>query len=145
MTFNLYVGPVLAGEVFISNVIITPGPNVVTARVFIDKKATMSNISTIIQSQRDLVYNGKIGVRASGKSTVRNGEKLTYYENALSKLQLFSLVPITSVLGSTVGGIATSISPGNLSMLLRTTGIIGILEGNGVDVAQITQLQEQPS
>lgn len=142
MTFNLYVGPVLTGEVFISNVTFTPGPNVVTSRVFIDTKTTMSNISAIIQSQRELLYNGKIGVRVSGKSTVRNGENLIYYENALSKLQLYSMVPISRVLGSTFGGIATSISPGHLLMLLRTTGIMGILEGNGVDVAQITQLQE---
>ncbi|KAK5716271.1 hypothetical protein LTS12_027776, partial [Elasticomyces elasticus] len=31
LTFNLYVGPVLTGEVFISNVTFTPGPNVVTS------------------------------------------------------------------------------------------------------------------
>lgn len=142
MTLDLYVGPILTGEVVIPDVTFTPGPNVVTARVFVDKKTAVSNVTTIVQAQRDLIYNGKIGVKVSGKSTVRNGEKLLYYENALSKLQLYANVPITRVLGSTVGGIATSVSPGNLLMLLRTTGIMGILEGNGVDVAQITQGQQ---
>lgn len=142
MTLDLYVGPILTGEVVIPDVTFTPGPNVVTARVFVDKKTAVSNVTTIVQTQRDLIYNGKIGVKVSGKSTVRNGEKLLYYENALSKLQLYANVPITRVLGSTVGGIATSVSPGNLLMLLRTTGIMGILEGNGVDVAQITQGQQ---
>lgn len=142
MTLDLYVGPILTGEVVIPDVTFTPGPNVVTARVFVDKKTAVSNVTTIVQAQRDLIYNGKIGVKVSGKSTVRNGEKLVYYENALSKLQLYANVPITRVLGSTVGGIATSVSPGNLLMLLRTTGIMGILEGNGVDVAQITQGQQ---
>lgn len=136
------MGPILAGEVVIRDVTFTPGPNVVTSRVFVDKKTAISNITTIVQSQKDLIYNGKIGVKVSGKSTVRNGEKLVYYENALSKLELYANVPISRVLGSTVGGIATSISPGNLLMLLRTVGIMGILEGNGVDVAQITQTQQ---
>jgi hypothetical protein len=76
----------------------------------------------------------------SGKSTVSNGENLAYFENALSKLQLYSMVPLFRVLGSTVGEIATSVAPGNILMLLRTTGIMAILEGNGVDLAQLTRL-----
>lgn len=104
----------------------------------------MLNITTIIQSQKELLYRGKLGVRVSGKSTVRNGENLAYFENALSKLQLYSMVPLSRVLGSTVGGIATAVTPGNILMLLRMTGIMAILEGNGVDVAQLTQL-EQPA
>ncbi|KAJ5807733.1 hypothetical protein N7474_009002 [Penicillium riverlandense] len=140
LTLNLYVGSVLVGEVFISNVTFTPGPNVVSSRVYLDPKTAVRNITTIIQSQKESLYRGKLGVRVSGKSTVRNGENLAYFENGLSKLQLYSMVPVSRILGSTVGGIATSITPGNILMLLRMTGIMARLEGNGVDVAQITQL-----
>ncbi|KAJ5465470.1 hypothetical protein N7530_009257 [Penicillium desertorum] len=140
LTLNLYVGPVLIGEVFIPNVTFTPGPNVVSSRIYLDTRKIISNITTIIQSQKDLLYRGKLGVRVSGKSTVSNGENLAYFENALSKLQLYSMIPLFRVLGSTVGEIATSVAPGNILMLLRTTGIMAILEGNGVDLAQLTRL-----
>lgn len=139
---NLYVGPVLIGEVFVPNVTFTPGPNVVSSRVYLDTKAAVFNMTTIIQSQKELLCHGKLGLRVSGKSTVRNGENLAYFENALSKLQLYSMVPLSRVLSSTFGGIATSAMPENVLMLLRMMGIMTILEGNGVDVAQITQLAQ---
>ncbi|GAD96207.1 hypothetical protein AOR_1_312034 [Paecilomyces variotii No. 5] len=144
LAFNLYVGPVLIGEVFISNVTLTPGSNVVSSRVYLDTKTAMRHIATIIQSQKDLLYRGKLGLKVSGKSTVHNGEHITYFENALSKLQLYSMVPVSRALGSIVGGIATSVTPGNILMILRMMGIMAILEGNGVDVAHLTQL-EQPA
>lgn len=141
---NLYVGPVLIGEVFVSNVTLTPGPNIISSRVYLDTKAAMSNISTIIQSQKELLYCGKLGVRVSGKTTVHNGKNIAYYENALSKLQLYSMIPLYRVLGGTVGGIATSVVPVNIMSLLRMTGIMAVLEGNGLDVARITQLAQPP-
>ena len=143
LTMNLYVGPVLVGETFASNVTVNPGPNSVLSRVYVDKKAVMSNITTIIQSQKQLLCRGKLGVRVSGKSTVRNGENLVYFENALSKLQLYSMLPLVRILGYTVGGIAESVTPETVLTLLRTMGIMAILEGNGVDVARLTQLPEQ--
>ena len=127
-----------------SNATFTPGPNTLSSRVYLDKKKIMSNITTIIQSQKELLCRGKLGVRVSGKSTVRNGENLVYYENALSKLQLYSMLPLSRIICSTVGGIAESVTPVNIMTLLRTMGIMAILEGNGVDVAQLTQLHEQP-
>ena len=126
-----------------SNVTFPPGPNTVSSRVYLDTMAVMSNITTIIQSQKELLCSGKLGLRVSGKSTVRNGENLVYYENALSKLQLYSMVPLSRILYSTVGGIAESVAPVNILTLLRTMGIMAILEGNGVDVARLTQLPEQ--
>lgn len=101
----------------------------------------MRNITTIIQSQKELLYRGKLGLKVSGKSTVHHGEHLVYFENALSKLQLQSIVPVSRVVGSIVGGFATSVTPGNILMLLRMMGIMTVLEGNGVDVAQLTQLE----
>lgn len=141
---DLYIGPVVVGEVFIPNVTFAPGPNIVTSRVHLDTKTAMSNLRTIIQSQKELLRHGKLGVKVSGKSTRRNGENLVYFEKALSKLQLYSQVPLSRVLGNTVGGIATSIAPGNLLTLLRMTGIMAILQGNGLDLAQLTQLDQPP-
>lgn len=140
LTLDLYIGPVVVGEVFIPNVTFAPGPNIVTSRVYLDTKTAMSNLRMIIQSQKELLRHGKLGVKVSGKSTRRNGENLVYFEKALSKLQLSSQVPLSRVLGNTVGGIATSIAPGNLLTLLRMTGIMAILQGNGLDLAQLTQL-----
>lgn len=64
-----------------------------------------------------------------------------YYENALPKLQLYSQVPISRVLGNIVGGIATSVAPSTVLTFLSTTGILGVLQGNGVDLAQLEQLE----
>ena len=130
------------GEVFISNVTFTPGPNVVSSRVFIDTKTAMSNVVSIIHSQKEQLYRGKLGVKVSGKSTVFRGEKIAYYESAIAKLQLYSMVPISRILGCTVGGIATSVVPGNLLALLHISGVMTILQGNGVDLARLTTLAQ---
>lgn len=128
----------MVGQIFIPNVTFTPGENVVTSRVYIDTKAAMSNIVSIIHSQRDQLYHGKLGLKVSGKSVVYNGENIAYYENALSKLQLYSSVPISPVLSRTVGGLASRVPPGNLRSLLDISGVMAILHGNGVDLARLT-------
>ena len=133
----------MVGEVFIANVTVTPGPNIVQSRVFIDTRAAISNVVSIIQSQKEQLYRGRLGVMVSGKSTVCRGENIAYYESALAKLQLYSMLPISRVLGRTVGGIASSVAPDNILTLLRMTGVMKVLEGNGVDLARLTTTIDQ--
>jgi hypothetical protein len=133
VTLNLIMGGMILGNATIYNVLLEPGNNMVVARGIVDLKLALQNLDKIFNSQITPLKSGNLELSASGNSTIYDGEHIDYYEKILNGLTLTAQVPIVELLLDTLSGLfgTSSSSPSglNLTSILNSTNITGILSG----------------
>lgn len=136
LTFNAWAGNVIIGNATILNVYLPPGNSTLPFRgqIFID--TLISNLGSVISSQANLLESGNLVVGISGNKTTVNGEHITYLENVLNEIKIFTEVPIIQALGDildSVSGTDPTVDLGGIlgliSDLLGSSGPIGDLLG----------------
>jgi hypothetical protein len=122
LTFNAWSGNVIIGNATILNVNLSPGNTTLPFRgqIFID--TLVANIGSVISSQASVLSTGNLVVGVSGNKTLVNGEHITYLEDVLNNIKIFTSVPIIQALGDLLDSVSGSDPTTDLG------GIIGLIE-----------------
>lgn len=124
-TLNIWAGDVLIGNADLLDVHLPPGNSSLPFRgkVYVDN--IVKNFASILGSQSDTLFEGKLGLWANGNQSTVNGEHISYLETVLRAAHIETQVPIVQLLSQLAGGILkgnTTIS-GLLDLL--TDGLSG--------------------
>ncbi|KAI1815077.1 hypothetical protein GGS20DRAFT_584889 [Poronia punctata] len=104
-TLNIWAGEVLVANADLRDINLVPGNNSLPFRGVIYVDALVKNFASILGSQSDTLFEGKLDLWANGNQSVINGEHITYLESVLSKARISTQVPIVQLASQLAGGI----------------------------------------
>ncbi|WPH01521.1 Hypothetical protein R9X50_00436700 [Acrodontium crateriforme] len=126
LSFNMMSGNLNLGSITLPNVVLNPGNNTAKFAGSLDFGVLTSNIGTLLSSQGQALKQGNIQLNTTGKSVIVNGQDIPLVEEVLSKKTLTLDIPILTLGGDLLNGLAGLASNGSTSF----TSALGDVFGN---------------
>ncbi|CAI6090577.1 unnamed protein product [Clonostachys chloroleuca] len=107
LTFNVWAGQLLIGQVSAFDVLLPPGNSTLPFRGQVFLETFLKNLPAVIGSQAASLGSGAIELGLNGNSTVVNGNHIGYLEKVLNAARFTSQVPLLQLLSDMMQSVAS--------------------------------------